>query len=330
MIKKEGRVPQLLYGLDSSYNYNFWRVLMALQMNPSSARWLSQAPEAPDPVDVVVFLGCIPLHMPNLLFTELDILEKMGIDYVALAGNGLCCGAGHFNVGRIKEAEASARELISNIMAFKPQRVVFPCVGCYSRVASTLPQFMKVPFHPEHLSQFLLDNVHMLPFVKPIEKTITYHDSCALGRKSKEYEAPRNLLQAIPGIKIVEMDHNREDTICCGGFANFTNPDVSRKLRITRLQEAKTAGAQILVSTCTGCQNAFCGGEKNFSIEVLNDTILLGEAMGIRYEDAFKRYVNHPDLNTVIDEARDYIKSNDLSLDKMRQMVPLYIQGFRW
>ena len=143
------------------------------------------------------------------------------------------------------------------------------------------------------------------------------------------YEAPRQLLQAIPGVTLVEMAHNRENALCCGGLNMFTNLGVSRRLREVRLEEARATGAELLVNTCSGCYSVFAGLETGYPFTITQDILLLGEALGIKYENRFKQYLYRDDVDTIITEAEDNIDANNLDPDRMRQVVPAYLSGLR-
>ena len=88
------------------------------------------------------------------------------------------------------------------------------------------------------------------------EARVTYHDPCDLGRKSKEYDAPRRMLKAIPGVELVEMANNRAAALCCGGGGNqeSLNPELSAGVADVRLAEAIGTGASIVVSACQQCE----------------------------------------------------------------------------
>jgi Fe-S oxidoreductase len=92
---------------------------------------------------------------------------------------------------------------------------------------------------------------------KEIKKRVTYQDPCRLGRHLGVYDAPRKVLESIPGIELVEMRHNGVESICCGTSA-WTNCDsYSNMLRAERLSEAVATGAEILITTCPKCQTHF-------------------------------------------------------------------------
>jgi len=113
-------------------------------------------------------------------------------------------------------------------------------------------------FEVHHYSQVLAPLIESGSMkLNPFPANVTYHDSCYLGRHGKEYEAPRRILQAIPGIKLIEMEQSRENAFCCGGGGGnfFTDilgggPDSPDRIRVAQALET---GVEILVVSCPQC-----------------------------------------------------------------------------
>jgi len=84
---------------------------------------------------------------------------------------------------------------------------------------------------------------------------VTYHDPCDLGRASGVYEAPREILRAIPGVELVEMNGNKEQCVCCGGGGNLemVNPDLSARLAQAKIEEIKATGTEMVITACQQC-----------------------------------------------------------------------------
>jgi len=148
----------------------------------------------------------------------------------------------------------------------------------------------KVMHIVEYVDQLLQDG--KLKFDNPVEMKLTYHDSCNLGRLSEPwihwegtrgkygcleppkeyrrgtygiYQAPRNILSAIPGVELVEMYRMRENTWCCGagGGVRDANKDFALWTARDRLEEAKAVGAEAIVSACPYCRENFSEAIKN-------------------------------------------------------------------
>jgi Fe-S oxidoreductase len=84
-------------------------------------------------------------------------------------------------------------------------------------------------------------------------KRVTYHDPCRLGRGMKVYDAPREILRAIPGLELVEMKNKRELSSCCGTSCWINCGGYSKLMQVNRLKEAAASGAEALVTTCWEC-----------------------------------------------------------------------------
>ena len=88
------------------------------------------------------------------------------------------------------------------------------------------------------------------------EKNVyTYHDPCYLGRHNQVYEDPRAVLDAIPGLKRVEMNRSRDRSFCCGGggLMLFYEPKEDQRMGVVRVRMAAEAGANVMVTACPFC-----------------------------------------------------------------------------
>jgi len=319
--------PPLSYQLMPGHRYSFPNVFSALQIKPSEERWIKKAPANPEPVDVVFFTGCVPAGIPHTLLEIVGILERMGVNFVTLAGDAVCCGSGPMLWGDLEASQSMSRHFVSTLAAFRPKKVVFFCHGCYMVCLGILPRFMSIPFESCELSQFLVENLDRIPFTQRINKVVTLHDSCSVARLGM-FDPPRKLLQAIPGITLVEMEHNKGNALCCGGLTNITRPEITEAIRRAPLKEAKATGADILATICTGCQESFAPLEHQYPFEVRSYISLIAEAVGVQYEDRFKKYMGLGDVTKVLAEARDYIDASDFSPEEMKRILPEYLDRF--
>ena len=100
------------------------------------------------------------------------------------------------------------------------------------------------------------------------EQVVTYHDPCRLGRLAGIYDAPRELLNAIPGIELREMERSRENGVCCGttGWTNCSS--CSKEIQMQRLAEAGNTGAGTVITACPKCQIHFRCTKSAFDLEI--------------------------------------------------------------
>ena len=128
--------PQSLARWLPQNQYRISAVLAALQNDPDDVRWIGRKPGNPRKTDIVLFLGCYMMAMPHVANTLLDIMDRAGIDYQAVGGEGLCCGIGNILGGDYDDAWDTTATALKLISAFKPDTVVFECGSCYSRFLS--------------------------------------------------------------------------------------------------------------------------------------------------------------------------------------------------
>jgi Fe-S oxidoreductase len=116
-----------------------------------------------------------------------------------------------------------------------------------------------------------------------VRENVTYHDPCDLGRKGGVTEAPRRVLAKIPGLRLVEMEENRDSSHCCGGGGNLETfaPEVSKAVARTRIRQAADIGAGTLVSACQQCERTLANAARaeRIRIRVKDITEIVLEAM---------------------------------------------------
>jgi Fe-S oxidoreductase len=111
----------------------------------------------------------------------------------------------------------------------------------------------------EHISQFIARAIEegsiKLNNVENPDAVYTYHDPCYLGRHNEIYDAPREVLDAIPGLNRVEMTKSRDRSFCCsgGGLMLFYEPEEDERMGVVRVNMAKEAGATVIVTACPFC-----------------------------------------------------------------------------
>ena len=321
-LAKRGKVPEPVNFVGEIPG--FWRTLSALQTKPSEARWLKKASSRPERTENVVFLGCTPPAFPDKAFAFLDVLERIGINFITLAGGELCCGFPFFPAaGKVRESEEKARELVSNLKAFSPKRVILLCAGCYHQFTRFYTRFLELDFEVQYYAQFLNENVEKINFTKPLGKTVILHESCMSGR-AKVNETSTKLLESIPGLKVVKAQ-----TICCGGTPKLTSPQITQNLAPTYVEtlaeETKKAGSDYLVNICQLCRMTFYPSIKKYSFGLKDIPGLINESMGGReYEDKWETYSKYEGVDEIIEKSRDNFEENGFTEEEVRQVLPLF------
>ncbi len=232
--------------------------------------------------EVALFTGCVAALYPmvyGLLGSLVQVLRAAKVDFSTLGPEEWCCGYPLISAGR-PASELMAHN-VARIEAMGARTLVTACPSCYHTWhAYYAPQSFRVL----HATEFLLELIEAgrLP-LRPLSLRVTYHDPCDLGRKSNIYDAPRRILQAIPGLSFTEMKMNRENALCCGGGGNLesVNVSLSRAIAHLRLEQAVEAQAEVLVSACQQCERtlAMAARRESLRLKVMDLTQLLALAL---------------------------------------------------
>jgi Fe-S oxidoreductase len=236
--------------------------------------------------EVVFFQGCTEAYRrQELAETTVRILEKAGVKYTILGPEEWCCGSILINTGQTDFVKEYATHNVKAIEKTGAKALVVACAGCYNTIKNEYPKIGgELPFELYHVTEYLekLIDEKKLKFTKPIIKTVTFHDSCHLGRGGGIFEAPRNVIKKIPGITLREMVRNRRMSRCCGagcGCAAAFN-ELASDLAFERLKEAKKTKADLIVTTCPFCNlNLNKVAKDNNMLKTVDVTQLAYEAL---------------------------------------------------
>lgn len=220
--------------------------------------------------ETAYFIGCLPF-MEDILF-NLDIkysniaksiiglLNEGGIKPVVL--NEKCCG--HDILWGQADFESFKALAEYNVNLYRQVGVKSIIVGCAEGYRTWKIDYPKIidnfDFEVLHFSEYLLEHhiLDNLRFPQELDIKVTYHDPCRLGRLGDGlYDAPRTIIEQIPGVDLVEMEHNREDANCCGVSAFSGCNEYTRVLRRNRVEEAIKTGAEYLIVACPKCLSHF-------------------------------------------------------------------------
>jgi len=324
LVKQGEAPPEVMNFVVPGQRMNLYEILSALQIKPSEARWLRRVPPQPEKTENVVFLGCSPLALPDKIFAFLDVLERMGVNFITLAGGELCCGTSFCPAaGKVAESEEKARELVASMKLFSPERVILVCTGCYRQFTEFFPSFLDLDFEVQFYTQFLNENLDKINFTKTLGKTATMHESC-MSQRTEVVGSARELLEAVPGLKLLENENIKAQNLCCGGIANMTNPLIGQQLGQNLAEEIIKTGADYISNTCPFCGLAFYPYVRQSSCDVKDVATLINEAMGGKeYEDKLKKYWSCKSIDELIEKSRENFEANGYTEEEMRQILPL-------
>jgi len=224
-------------------------------------------------MEVLYFVGCYLSYDPRMkkvATATANILKKAGVDFGILGSQENCCGESIRKTGSEEVFKRLARENIKTFIDNGVKKVIVSSPHCFHTFKNEYSEFM-VNFEVIHMSQYLLEliNAGRLELTGEYPKKVTYHDPCYLGRHNDVYNEPRDLLNKVAGLELVEMEAHGKNSLCCGGGGGRIWMDTPQEERFSdiRLKQAKETRAQILSTSCPYCITNFEESRLNLEYE---------------------------------------------------------------
>ncbi|MGI2335079.1 MAG: FAD-binding and (Fe-S)-binding domain-containing protein [Dehalogenimonas sp.] len=236
------------------------------------------------------------------------ILNEAGVDFTYLGTDEHCCGLPVFLSGKWADFELELRHNISQCNRLGLKEIFVTCPGCYIALAQIYPGWakqlgLKYNVKVRHISEVMATVINdgrlNLKYQPPGVKRVTYHDPCHIGRHAGIYESPRQVLAALPGIKLTEMRHNREDALCCGSLhCRILKHETADIMAGYRIDEAEATGADALITTCPCCEVQLRVGSaaNETNIPILDFSDLVMQSLGYDAPDPTKSVVESWDI----------------------------------
>jgi len=235
-----------------------------------------------------VFFGCTLLLQEDLKRSLESFLKKINLNYEPL-GIDECCGIPLILSGFTKEAREHGIKIANKFKEKNIDKIITHCPHCFTafkhEYSEKLGINMNIPVF--HLTQFVWDLMKdgRLKTKREVNLKVVYHDPCYTGRQGdKIFEEPRNILNSIKGINLVEFDLNRDNSTCCGGggLLRAVYPKLSVEVAKEKIELQSTGlGVDAIVSCCPFCDVNLKEGadELKTKIKVYDLVNILEEAL---------------------------------------------------
>ncbi len=232
-------------------------------------------------MDVLLFICCTVNYDPRsrqVGEATLRLLKRAGVTFGVMREEQ-CCGESARKAGREDLFQGLCENNTRGIVGSGAKRVVTTSPHCHHTLSKEYPGLAGGPeiVHVVTLLRQLIDAGRLVPRA-PIRKKITYHDPCYLGRHAGLYDDARAVLAAIPGVELVEMRSNRENSMCCGGGGGgmWLDRKPEERLSVARWKQADEVGAQTIATACPYCElmledgkSAMGRDETHFVVDVI-------------------------------------------------------------
>lgn len=301
------------------------RIVSRLQLDSEALNRLQPPPGrgAPGrPPDVVLYTGCNIHKTPHILILCLDVIGAMGLTYEVVGGPSACCGVFQFLSGDAETSGRAGLGTLQQIEAVGAGEKIAWCPSCQTQfddviipnhqrmtgddTFSLAPFFLFLERHLEQLRKL---------FVLPVRKRVALNERpgypAVIG-------AVKRILQAIPELEFVDLDVPR-----VGLMSNYLTvaPKFKDELREREFRAAADAGVTTLATIFHACHRELCHFERDVTFEIVNVMELIGESMGVKADDIYKRLKMMGEVEAMMGDCDDMIRRYELDPDEARDVL---------
>jgi Fe-S oxidoreductase len=260
MVLEESRFPRELTATFKNLenNGNPWGVSSEDREKWAEGISVPKMRDMDGEVDYLFWIGCAGAYdsqSQKVIIAMIKILNAAAVNYAILGKGETCTGDPARRTGNEYLFQILAEQNIETLNNLKFKKIITICPHCLNTIGNEYPQMggnYEVIHHTELLAELIREG--KLKFDGSVNKTITYHDSCYLGRHNKIYDAPRESLKAIPGVNLIEMKRSRENGFCCGaGGGRMWLDENKPKVNHNRVNEAASLNPHMVSTACPFC-----------------------------------------------------------------------------
>jgi heterodisulfide reductase subunit D len=308
------------------------RTIARLQLAPEVLARVSPplraAEEYTSHPEIVFYTGCNVIKTPHIALLVLEVLDALGVSYEVMGGTAACCGIQQFKRGDAKTAGRVSYNTIDRLSRPGAARVISWCPSCQIQIAEVaLPAYRQsfgtVPFDMNPIAEFFVERLDALRrlFVHPVNKRVALQERSAL---PNVMAAIKQVLRAIPGLELVELD---VPVLSTQASHLSVLPEFKAELREREFRAAAEAGVTTFASIFHACHRELITYQAQVTFELINFMELIGESMGIRIPDLYKRLRLMGDIDAVIADSVDLIAAHGLDLETVRDVLAQDLAG---
>ncbi|WP_395653473.1 heterodisulfide reductase-related iron-sulfur binding cluster [Phycicoccus elongatus] len=242
---------------------------------PFPVRVLGEDIEKASDVDWLFWVGCAGAYEDRAKKTTravAELLDTAGVSFAVLGNGETCTGDSARRAGNEVLFQTLAAQNIETMGEFGVTKVVVTCAHCFNTIKNEYAQLgakFEVVHHTQLLNRLVRDK-KLVPVARPADvpgmsssknaastaETVTYHDPCYLGRHNNVYAPPRELIGALPGVELKEMERSKEKSFCCGagGARMWMEEKLGTRINMNRTEEALATGAERIAIGCPFCR----------------------------------------------------------------------------
>jgi Fe-S oxidoreductase len=243
-------------------------------------------------LDVLLWVGCAGSfddRNKKVLRSFVSLLKKADVKFAILGSEEQCTGDAARRIGNEYLFQTLATANIETLNRYSVKKIVTACPHCFNTLKNEYKDFggsYEVIHHSQYISQMIRSGK-----LKPsanLDASVTFHDSCYLGRWNNVYDQPRMVLESIPGVRLTEMKQNHDQSMCCGagGGRMWMEETVGKRVNVTRTEQALATGASVIAAACPFCMTMMSDGvkakDKQDAVKVMDLAELMDQATSPR------------------------------------------------
>lgn len=270
LVLSEGRVPLALQRTFQNIerSSNPWGLPAEERMEWAKGLPIPTLEEVPE-AEYLLFVGCAGAfddRAKRSMRALVEVLLAAKVSFAVLGKKERCSGDPARRAGNEFLFQQHAESNVALMNQGAVRKVVTNCPHCFHTIKNEYPQFgghYEVLHHSQLVHQLL--QAGLLQTIETLPESVTYHDSCYLGRWNGEYEAPREILHQIgKSKKLIELSRSRERSFCCGaGGGRMWQEEKEPRVNQNRTEEILQSGAQLAVVACPFCTVMIADGLKD-------------------------------------------------------------------
>ncbi|MEQ8186672.1 MAG: heterodisulfide reductase-related iron-sulfur binding cluster [Candidatus Eremiobacterota bacterium] len=219
-------------------------------------------------VDYLLWVGCAGSfddRNKKVTTALVKILKSADVNFAILGTEEKCCGETARRMGNEYLAQMMIQENVEILNNYNVKKIITMCPHCMNSLKKDYTQFggnYEVVHHSEFIHELIKNG--KIQTKTPVNTSMTYHDSCYLGRHNEIYSSPREILKSVSGIKLLEMERSGEKSFCCGagGGRMWMEEHIGTRINETRTEDALKTGAEKICTACPYCLTMFEDGLK--------------------------------------------------------------------